>query len=149
MTCWLDLSHQTPYLFRLSSFRKSKFSDVWSLFFSILLWCLTTRVIGLDYDNQNFYEVLFNVYRDILLDYASILWNEFVDNVHRRGNEITSHRQWSCILFQVYLSSKIVYNPTKESIPFSSIQLDTTIPGQSMFLYIGQIPEIMLKCGPT
>ncbi|KAI3680362.1 hypothetical protein L2E82_50347 [Cichorium intybus] len=83
-----------PQLEKISLFKKNQLPDLWRYFFSIFLRCLSGRTSGLDSASVAFQSLLFGIYYDVKVDYASILWADFCSHINHslKGTEISNAR---------------------------------------------------------
>ena len=70
-----------PTLTKISEFKKFGLLCMWNFFFGIYLRCLTGRTVGLDKGRFEVYAMVARLYYDFSVDYATQLWNEFVNSV--------------------------------------------------------------------
>ncbi|KAI3503762.1 hypothetical protein L1887_32211 [Cichorium endivia] len=83
-----------PQLETISNFKKKQLPDLWWYFFSIFLRCLSGRTSGLDSVSQSFQSLLYGIYFDVKVDFASILWADFCSHINHtlKGTEISNAR---------------------------------------------------------
>lgn len=62
------------------------------------------RTVGLDKAKFDIYAMVVRIYYDLLVDYATPLWEEFVKSISNTNvvNDISCARYWSLILQYAY-----------------------------------------------
>ncbi|KAI3791031.1 hypothetical protein L2E82_04572 [Cichorium intybus] len=105
----------------LSKFTKKGLPPYWNALFTILFKSFSERTTGTDSTSKPFYTLFYGVYHDLNLDYDSILWNHFVDNINykNRHSEISCARFWSIVVQR---------NLTKHNIHIVTDFVMATIP---------------------
>ncbi|XP_023737216.1 uncharacterized protein LOC111885168 isoform X1 [Lactuca sativa] len=141
-----SMGHE-PYMKKVSDFKKSRLPAVWSLLFGFILRGLTSRTGGLDAGPKELLSLMYGLYKGVNVDFATVLWNEFVDSIKhsKRATELSAHRFWALIVSQAYEFHKI---PIDESEVPKTLIHQISIPtkaDQSHFSFVGQIPEEMLS----
>lgn len=63
----------TPYIKMIDDFKNSNIPFLWNYFFGIILQCIIGRNSRPDKEKHSFYIVLYGVYYNVKVDYASIL----------------------------------------------------------------------------
>ncbi|KAI3691460.1 hypothetical protein L2E82_49819 [Cichorium intybus] len=93
-----------PPLAGISTFKKKHLPDLWRYFFSVFLRCLSGRTSGQDSASQTFLSLLYGVYHDVKVDYASILWADFCSHINHsaKGTEISNARFWAMLVHEHY-----------------------------------------------
>ncbi|KAI3779298.1 hypothetical protein L2E82_08963 [Cichorium intybus] len=83
-----------PQLERISTFKKNQLPDLWRYFFSIFLRCLSGRTSGLASASVTFQGLLYGIYYDVKVDFATILWTDFCSHINHsmKGTEIANAR---------------------------------------------------------
>ncbi|XP_023737275.2 uncharacterized protein LOC111885229 isoform X2 [Lactuca sativa] len=141
-----SMGHE-PYMKKVSDFKKSRLPAVWSLLFGFILRGLTSRTGGLDAGPKELLSLMYGLYKGVNVDFATVLWNEFVDSIKhsKRATELSAHRFWALIVSQAYEFHKI---PIDESEVPKTLIHQISIPtkaDQSHSSFVGQIPEEMLS----
>ncbi|KAI3739797.1 hypothetical protein L2E82_30209 [Cichorium intybus] len=93
-----------PLLERISTFKKNQLPDLWRYFFSIFLRCLSGRTSGLDSASVTFQCLLYGIYYDVKVDFATILWTDFCSYINHsmNGTEIANARFWAIVVHAHY-----------------------------------------------
>lgn len=72
-----EMGNQTPITL-VSSFKKENLPSIWNFFFRIKLRCLTGQSTGMEKSKHQFYSVVAGLYYNMQVDYALLLWAEFL-----------------------------------------------------------------------
>ncbi|KAI3496692.1 hypothetical protein L1887_39063 [Cichorium endivia] len=138
-----------PLLEKISTFKKNQLPDLWRYFFSIFLTCLSGRTSGLDSASVAFQGLLYGIYYDVKVDFASILWADFFSHInhHMKGTEIANARFWAIVVHAHYQQSGYVPDPSLTEMKFTPIAMPTLDEVPAIFC--AQIPEVMLSKVPT
>lgn len=71
----------TPSMTIISEFKKSNFPFIWNFLFRLVIRCLTGRNFGLNKAKPRLMQILHGIHYHEPIDFASILWEEFVTHV--------------------------------------------------------------------
>ncbi|KAI3510833.1 hypothetical protein L1887_17970 [Cichorium endivia] len=134
-----------PQLEKISNFKKPQLPDLWRYFFSIFLRCLSGRTSGLDSASVAFHGLLYGIYYDVKVDFASILWADFCSHINHslKGTEISNARFWSIVVHAQYQKSGYVPDPSLTEMRFTPVAIPTLDEVPAAFC--AQIPEGMLS----
>lgn len=72
-----EMGYQTPITL-VNSFKKENLPSIWNFFFRIKLQCLTGQSTSMDKSKLQFYSVVAGLYYNMQVDYALLLWVEFL-----------------------------------------------------------------------
>ncbi|KAI3510859.1 hypothetical protein L1887_17996 [Cichorium endivia] len=134
-----------PLLEKISMFKKAQLPDLWRYFFSIFLRCLSGRTYGLDSASVAFQGLLYGIYYDVKVDFASILWTDFCSHINHslKGTEIANARFWAIVVHAQYQKSGYVPDPSLTEMRFTPIAIPALDEVPAAFC--AQIPEGMLS----
>ncbi|KAI3499751.1 hypothetical protein L1887_35560 [Cichorium endivia] len=98
VTMFYEMGYE-PLLERIRTFKKNQLPDLWGYFFSIFLRCLSGRTSGLDSASVAFQGLLFGIYYDVKVDFASVLWADLCSHINHslKGTEISNARLWAIV----------------------------------------------------
>ncbi|KAI3708790.1 hypothetical protein L2E82_38243 [Cichorium intybus] len=137
-----------PLLEKISLFKKNQLPDLWRYFFSIFLRCLSGRTSGLDSASVAFQSLLFGIYYDVKVDYASILWADFCSHINHslKGTEISNARFWAIVVHAHYQKTGYVADPSLPEMRYTPITVSPL--DDEPAVYCAQIPIAMLSKVP-
>ncbi|KAI3779340.1 hypothetical protein L2E82_09040 [Cichorium intybus] len=138
----------SPPLERISTFKKNQLPDLWRYFFSIFLRCLSGRTSGLDSASVSFQSILYGIYYDVKVDYATILWNDFCSHINHslKGTEMAHPRFWAIIVHAHYLQAGVVLDVSLPELRYTPIAIPPLDDEPTPFC--AQIPQVMLSKVP-
>ncbi|KAI3700455.1 hypothetical protein L2E82_45085 [Cichorium intybus] len=134
-----------PLLERISTFKKNQLPDLWRYFFSIFLRCLSGRTSSLDSASVTFQGLLYGIYYDVKVDFATILWTEFCSHINHslKGTEIANARFWAIVVHAYYQQIGYVADPHLAEMRFTPIAIP--ILDDEPAAFCAQIPNVMLS----
>ncbi|KAI3753295.1 hypothetical protein L2E82_25345 [Cichorium intybus] len=137
-----------PPLERISTFKKNQLPDLWRYFFSIFLRCLSGRTSGLDSASVTFQGLLYGIYYDVKVDFATILWTYFCSHINHsmKGTEIENARFWAIVVHAHYQQIGYVPDPSLGEMKFTPIAIPILDDKPADFC--AQIPNVMLSKVP-
>ncbi|KAI3708821.1 hypothetical protein L2E82_38300 [Cichorium intybus] len=137
-----------PPLEKISLFKKNQLPDLWRYFFSIFLRCLSGRTSGLDSASVAFQSLLYGIFYDVKVDYASILWTDFCSHINHslKGTEIANPRFWAIVVDAHYQHAGYVPDPSLAEMKFTPIAIPILDDKPDDFC--AQIPNVMLSKVP-
>ncbi|KAI3782314.1 hypothetical protein L2E82_12356 [Cichorium intybus] len=137
-----------PQLEKISLFKKNQLPDLWRYFFSIFLRCLSGRTSGLDSASVAFQSMLFGIYYDVKVDYASILWADFCSHINHslKGTEISNARFWAIVVHAHYQKTGYVADVSLPEMRYTPITISPL--DNEPAAYCAQIPVAMLSKVP-
>ncbi|KAI3790945.1 hypothetical protein L2E82_04400 [Cichorium intybus] len=114
-----------PPLERISTFKKNQLPDLWRYFFSIFLRCLSGRTSCLDSASVTFQGLLYGIYYDVKVDFATILWTDFCSHINHSmmGAEIANARFWAIVVHAHYQQIGYVPDPSLGEMKFTPIAI--------------------------
>ncbi|KAI3778967.1 hypothetical protein L2E82_08357 [Cichorium intybus] len=137
-----------PLLERISTFKKNQLPDLWRYFFSIFLRCLSGGTSGLDSASVTFQGLLYGIYYDVKVDFASIIWTDFCSHINHsmKGTEIANARFWAIVVHAHYQQPGYVPDPSLGEMKFTPIAIPILDDAPANFC--AQIPNVMLSKVP-
>ncbi|KAI3708622.1 hypothetical protein L2E82_37927 [Cichorium intybus] len=137
-----------PPLERISTFKKNQLPDLWRYFFSIFLRCLSGRTSGLDSASVTFQGLLYEIYYDVKVDFATILWTDFCSHINHsmKGTEIANARFWEIVVHAHYQQIGYVPDVSLPEMKFTPIAIPILDDKPTGFC--AQIPNVMLSKVP-
>ncbi|KAI3505775.1 hypothetical protein L1887_28011 [Cichorium endivia] len=134
-----------PLLESISTFKKNQLPDLWGYFFSIFLRCLSGRTSGVDSASVAFQGLLFGIYYDVKVDFASIMWADFCSHINHslKGTEISNARFWAIVVHAHYQQIGYISDPSLTEMRFTPVAIPVLDEKPDMFC--AQIPEVMLS----
>ncbi|KAI3494522.1 hypothetical protein L1887_40729 [Cichorium endivia] len=138
----------SPPLEKISTFKKNQLPDLWRYYFSIFLRCLSGRTSGLDSASVSFQTMLYGIYYDVKVDYATILWTDFCSHINHslKGTEISNARFWAIVVHAHYQQARYVLDISLQELRYTSIAIPP-LDDESAPFY-AQIPQAMLSKVP-
>lgn len=118
------------------------------LSFGIYLRCLTSQSVGLDKAKLEIYALVDGIYYDLLVNYATQLWEEFVKNIGNTNavNGISYARYWSLILQYAYEKEGIVVSNDEQTTEFSLYHFPKNVKDdQDLFPTVKRISDGMIR----
>ncbi|KAI3780423.1 hypothetical protein L2E82_10404 [Cichorium intybus] len=150
----LRLFYQMGYkgdITQLSKFTKKGLPPQWNALFTILFKSFSERTTGTDSASKLFYSFFYGLYNAVNLDYGSILWSQFVENVNYRlrHQEISCARFWSLVVQRTIEKHNIHIMTDSVMSVIPTLPTATFITSKAEdFDFIGDIPMAMLDRVP-
>ncbi|KAI3494511.1 hypothetical protein L1887_40760 [Cichorium endivia] len=87
--------------------------------------CLSGRTSGLDSASVAFQGLLYGIYYDVKVDFASMLWTDFCSHINHslKGTEIANVRFWAIVVHAHYQKSGYVPDPSLTEMRFTPIAI--------------------------
>ncbi|GJS59251.1 hypothetical protein Tco_0654035 [Tanacetum coccineum] len=126
---------------KVSAFYTKNLAQPWQTMFKVFNRCLTTRTFGHDQTKINILQLFHVVLNRIHVDYAALLWWDFMNNVFQKKESIQYPRFIKLIIF--YLMNKFPnipkrleedYHSIKDDVPLVSVYITGNVLVQGMLI---------------
>ncbi|GJR68108.1 hypothetical protein Tco_0014173 [Tanacetum coccineum] len=126
---------------KVSAFFIKKLAQPWKIMFKVFNRCLTTRTSGHDQTKINILQLFHTVINRTHVDYAALLWWDFMNNMFQKKEDIQYPRFTKLII--AYLMKKFPnipkridedYHLIKDDVPFVSAYTTGNVSVQGMLI---------------